>query len=571
MKVQKGWSCFVFIVLHMTCVAWTQIFQVVGPSSTVLVHAGEDVILPTSLSPAISAQRFEVRWFRDDFDFPVLLYQNLKIRPERQMQAYKGRTALFLEELQNGNVSLRLQDVRVSDGGLYTCFVDSGPWNEEFHISLKVEVLGGQPSISINSTEDQQTKLYCTANKWGTIPDVTWRDMNGVDMTSESNVTEDRDNERFLRVSSFIPIKQEFNVFSCLMRSKAPKPDWHSVLTVYGVPSWLVVFWLSLFLYLAVADLLIFQWRRMRAMKVQNGWSCSVFFLLYMTHVTWTQNFDIIGPSTDMFALLGEDVTLPASLSPPLNAQPFEVMWVQKDLQSLVLLYQNFQIRNEYQLPAFKGRTALFPEELMSGNVSLRLQDVHVSDGGLYRCLVASGQWNEETHITLNVEVVGTQPSISISTAEDQQTRLECSSEKWSSRPEVTWRDMNGIDVTSQSTLTVQRDDEGLLRVSSVIPIKWEFNVFSCLMRSNTTRPAYLSKMGVYAFSPKVSGWSVVFWLLMALCVTASVLLILKWRRMRDKKATYKTKVKAFFSRYNGCQAHSGVQMDGLMNRLLLP
>ncbi|XP_039599253.1 butyrophilin subfamily 1 member A1-like, partial [Polypterus senegalus] len=137
---------------------------------------------------------------------------------------------------------------------------------------------------------------------------------------------------------------------------------------------------------------------------------------------------------------------------------------------------------------------------------------------------------------------VGTQPSISISSTEDQQTRLECSSEKWSSRPEVTWRDMNGIDVTSQSNLTVQRNDEGLLRVSSVIPIKWEFNVFSCLMRSNTTRPAYLSKVGVYVFSPNVSGWSVVFWLSMALCVTATVLLILKWRRMRDKKSTYKTK-----------------------------
>ncbi|XP_039598810.1 NACHT, LRR and PYD domains-containing protein 3-like isoform X2 [Polypterus senegalus] len=77
----------------------------------------------------------------------------------------------------------------------------------------------------------------------------------------------------FLRVSSFIPIKQEFNVFSCLMRSKVPKPDWHSGLTVYvfspGVPGWLVVFWLSLFLYVAVAALLVFQWRRMREHKAR--------------------------------------------------------------------------------------------------------------------------------------------------------------------------------------------------------------------------------------------------------------------------------------------------------------
>ncbi|MBN3290080.1 BT1A1 protein, partial [Polypterus senegalus] len=209
-------------------------FQVVGPFSAVLVHVGEDVTLPASLSPVISAQRFEVRWFRDDFDSPVLLYQNHQIKPERQMQAYNGRAALFTEELQNGNVSLRLQDIRVSDGGLYRCFVDSGPWNEEVHITLNVEALGGQPFISISSTEDQQARLECKADKWGTTPDVAWGDMNGVHLTSESSVTEKRDNEGFLRVSSFIPIKQEFNMFSCLMRSKVPKPDWHSGLTVYS-------------------------------------------------------------------------------------------------------------------------------------------------------------------------------------------------------------------------------------------------------------------------------------------------------------------------------------------------
>ncbi|XP_039599095.1 NACHT, LRR and PYD domains-containing protein 3-like isoform X2 [Polypterus senegalus] len=278
-------------------------------------------------------------------------------------------------------------------------------------------------------------------------------------------------------------------------------------------------------------------------MKAQKGWSCFVFFLLHMTHVTWTQRFQIVGPSSAVLVFAGEDVTLPASLSPVISAQVFEVRWFRDNFDSPVLLYQNLQIRPEHQIQAYKGRTALFTDQLLKGNVSLRLQNAHVSDSGLYRCYVDSGWWDDRTLITLNVEVVGSQPSISISTAEDQQNRLECSSEKWSSRPEVTWRDMNGIDVTSQSTLTVQRDDEGLLRVSSVIPIRWEFNVFSCLMRSNTTRPAYQSKMGVYVFSPNISGWSVVFWLLMALCVTATVLLILKWRRMRDKKATYKTKV----------------------------
>uniref|UniRef100_A0A8C4SY47 Ig-like domain-containing protein n=1 Tax=Erpetoichthys calabaricus TaxID=27687 RepID=A0A8C4SY47_ERPCA len=116
------------------------------------------------------------------------------------------------------------------------------------------------------------------------------------------------------------------------------------------------------------------------------------------------KRFDIIGPSTDIFALLGEDVTLLASLSPPLSAQGFEVRWFRNDFYSPVLLYHNLQIRPESQLQAYKGRTSLFPEELVSGNVSLRLQDVRVSDGGLYTCLVASRLWQDEARIALNVE-----------------------------------------------------------------------------------------------------------------------------------------------------------------------
>ncbi|MBN3292679.1 BT1A1 protein, partial [Polypterus senegalus] len=205
----------------------------------------------------------------------------------------------------------------------------------------------------------------------------------------------------------------------------------------------------------------------------------------------------VVGPSSDVLAFYGKDVILSASLSPTVSAEGFEVRWFRNDFDSPVLLYQNLQIRSEHQIQAYKGRATLFVEELVSGNVSLRLQNVRVSDGGLYRCFVDSGSYDEEAHITLNVEALGSPPLISMSSTEDQQTRLECSSEKWSSQPEVTWRDMNGVDVTSQSTLTVQRDDEGLLRVSSVIPIKWEFNVFSCLMRSDTTRPTWQSKLGV--------------------------------------------------------------------------
>ncbi|KAG2462327.1 BT1A1 protein, partial [Polypterus senegalus] len=203
-------------------------FIVVGPSKPVVTYVGEDVVLPASLSPALNAQAFEVRWFTTDFRSPELLYADYTI-----MQKSDTRRTLSIDNLKNGNVSLIIRNVCVSDDHLYRCYVYSGQRDDETQVSLTVEVLGAQPSISMSYTEDQKTRLECSAEKWNPQPEVTWRDMNGADVTSQSTIKSERDSEGLLRVSSVLPVKEEYNVFSCLMRSKAPKPDWHSGLGIY--------------------------------------------------------------------------------------------------------------------------------------------------------------------------------------------------------------------------------------------------------------------------------------------------------------------------------------------------
>ncbi|KAG2462877.1 BT1A1 protein, partial [Polypterus senegalus] len=203
-------------------------FIVVGPSKPVVTYVGEDVVLPASLSPALNAEAFQVRWFTTDYGSPELLYIDYNIRIQTDT-----RRTLSIDNLKNGNVSLIIRNVRVSDDHLYRCYVFSGQRDEDTQVSLTVEVLGAQPSISMSSTEGQKTRLECSAEKWNPQPEVTWRDMNGADVTSQSTIKSERDSEGLLRVSSVLPVKEEYNVFSCLMRSKAPKPDWHSGLGIY--------------------------------------------------------------------------------------------------------------------------------------------------------------------------------------------------------------------------------------------------------------------------------------------------------------------------------------------------
>ncbi|KAK6477830.1 butyrophilin subfamily 2 member A2-like [Huso huso] len=247
-------------------------WRVVGSDQPVIAEPGDDVILPCHISPRVSAVDMEVRWYRDRVNTPVHLYLNKKDQPGRQDSDYQGRTALSPSALQRGNISLHLRNIQLSDRGVYTCLADDGSWNEEGQTEVIVTALGTQPSISMDSTQGEQTWLVCRSKGWYPEPEVIWRDRDGNNVTSLSRPTLLRDSRGLLSVSSHIKIKQQSNMFSCLVRSKIPKPDWESKLHISsdffpGVSGWMVAFLLTLALSIGVIPLLVIKWRRMKAFK----------------------------------------------------------------------------------------------------------------------------------------------------------------------------------------------------------------------------------------------------------------------------------------------------------------
>ncbi|KAI4872843.1 hypothetical protein NFI96_002963 [Prochilodus magdalenae] len=122
------------------CVVWPENFKVVGPAAPLVVEPGKDLVLPCSLQPNISAVAMTVEWIRTDTDKQVHLYEDHEDRSYNQAESYRGRTALFKEELQKGNTSLKLSAVQTSDEGAYKCLIQDKSWDDAITLYVQVNV-----------------------------------------------------------------------------------------------------------------------------------------------------------------------------------------------------------------------------------------------------------------------------------------------------------------------------------------------------------------------------------------------------------------------------------------------
>ena len=118
-------------VINTTPCSYTD-FKLVTPAHVVEASVGGDVTLPCHLSPETSAVAMEIRWFNGTDC--IYLYKNGHVTEGR---GYEGRVSVNTQELQRGDVSLRLRESRWGDGGVYTCQVISGEHKEEGRVGLR--------------------------------------------------------------------------------------------------------------------------------------------------------------------------------------------------------------------------------------------------------------------------------------------------------------------------------------------------------------------------------------------------------------------------------------------------
>ncbi|XP_013359258.1 PREDICTED: butyrophilin subfamily 1 member A1-like [Chinchilla lanigera] len=104
----------------------------------VLVAVGKDAELPCRLSPNVSAEHMELRWFREAPSPAVLLHRDPQGRASEPAPEFRGRVTLVADGMAQGRAAARIHAVRAADDGDYGCLFRDGASSGEAAVHLRV-------------------------------------------------------------------------------------------------------------------------------------------------------------------------------------------------------------------------------------------------------------------------------------------------------------------------------------------------------------------------------------------------------------------------------------------------
>ncbi|XP_067395443.1 butyrophilin subfamily 1 member A1-like, partial [Emydura macquarii macquarii] len=243
-------------------------FTVTGPDHPITASLGGEAILPCHLSPRMSAERMELRWFRSRFSAVVHLYRDGQDQYGEQMPEYRGRTELLKDDITNGSVSLRIHDIRPSDDGQYKCFFQSSVSYEDTLLELHVSGLGSAPAISVEGHQDGGIRIVCRSSGWFPEPEVLWRDLQGQLLPSASENISQEANGLFQAEAAIVLTEESNRKVSCCVRNPRLNQERQSAISIAElffprVNPWLVALGVILAVLIPLASYCF--WREHRA------------------------------------------------------------------------------------------------------------------------------------------------------------------------------------------------------------------------------------------------------------------------------------------------------------------
>ncbi|KAL6089765.1 hypothetical protein STEG23_015645 [Scotinomys teguina] len=190
-------------------------FRVLGPPDPLLAIVGQDRELPCKLSPNISAEGMELRWYRDHPSPAVHVHKNGEDVYEEQMVDYRGRTTFIGNHKVRGEVAVRIRNVTMFDNGTYHCVFKEHTSQSQATLWLKVAGLGSSPRIRVTDTRDKSIRAECTSAGWFPEPKVEWLDLRGQPVPAETHFSASASTGLLAVVSTVTPQDRAVEGLTC--------------------------------------------------------------------------------------------------------------------------------------------------------------------------------------------------------------------------------------------------------------------------------------------------------------------------------------------------------------------
>ncbi|XP_053199187.1 butyrophilin-like protein 2 [Scomber japonicus] len=213
--LKARFSAFMVLLLLVRCPEGLS--RVITPSHPIVASPGGDIILPCHLVPAADAVSMTVEWTRPDLEPRfVHLWRSGQELLSDQNVAFKGRTFLFIDKLKQGDLSLKLSEVKFSDEGTYRCFMPM--LNTDSTVQLVVRSVPS-PVIAEINLQSSRVMLQCESKDWYQEPEVFWLDSEGNLLSAEPTQTVRGPDGLYTVSSRVIVEKRRSNNFTCRVQN----------------------------------------------------------------------------------------------------------------------------------------------------------------------------------------------------------------------------------------------------------------------------------------------------------------------------------------------------------------
>ncbi|XP_067312442.1 uncharacterized protein [Pseudorasbora parva] len=368
-------------------------FIVKGPSDPLVAPLGSSVVLSCYVDTPLLMEGLEVEWRRTDSETLVHLYQDGESRPEVQQKDYHDRAHFFTHQIQHGNFSLRLDNLRAEDEGEYTCKVYSQQDSGETVVQIKdVErLLVSGSSRSISAYVGQDITLNCSVDSHITpehIEELSWKktgkDGDILVMLYQNNeiIPDSSDGQYRDRVKFFTDEIPKGN-FSLRLKSVRTEDKGVYMCQVFAgdLSASATV----------VLERLGFSGLHIMVLILCISASGSALLLCCLIYCTSQyKGLTVHSCSGSLVPPSGSSVILPCHVDKYLLMEGLKVEWRRTDSETLVHLYQDGESRPESQHQDYHDRAHFFTDQIQHGNFSLRLDNLTAEDEGKYTCKVYS-------------------------------------------------------------------------------------------------------------------------------------------------------------------------------------